>query len=99
MTKSVKTLDKKRTALIKQKLGGGGGDKWTSYFEQAREGSVDEDHFTNNQGGSLLQIANQKYARNVKRTVKTSDTSLLFIKLFTISIFDVLIDCEFPMTH
>ena len=47
-------------------------------------------------------IADQKRARNVKMTIKTSDTALLFIKLvesFAIVILDVLIDYEFPLTH
>ena len=65
----------------------------TTGLEQAREGSANKDHFA---------IANQKCARNVKRTIKTSDTALLFIKLvesFTIAILNVLIDCKFPLTH
>ena len=48
-------------------------------LEQAREGSANEDHFANNQWGSLLQITNQKCARNVKRTIKTM--ALLLIEL------------------
>ena len=58
-------------------------------LEQASEGSVNEDHFANN----------QKCARNAKRTIKTSDMVLLLIKLFAIAILDAHIDCEFPLTH
>ena len=57
-------------------------------LEQASEGSVNEDHFANN----------QKCARNAKRTIKTSDMVLLHIKLFAIAILDAHIDCEFPLT-
>ena len=49
-----------------------------------------------------ITFANQKYARNVKRTIKTSDMALLLIELgesFTIAILDMLIDCEFQLTH
>ena len=52
--------------------------------------------------GITFAIANQKRARNVKRTIKTSDTALLFIKLvesFANAILDALIDCEFPLAH
>ena len=64
------------------------------------DGSVNEDHFANIQWGSLLQINNQKYARNVKRSIKTSDMVLLLIELvasFAIAILDALNDCEFPL--
>ena len=47
-------------------------------LEQAREGSANEDHFAM---GITFAIANQEPARNVKRTIKTSDTALLFIKI------------------
>ena len=63
----------------------------TTGLEQAR--SANKDHFA---------IANQKRARNVKRTIKTSDMALLLVKLvesFAIAIFDTLTDCEFPLTH
>ena len=49
-------------------------------LEQAREGGVNQDHFANNQSGSLVQIANHKCARNVKSTIKTSDMVLLLIE-------------------
>ena len=52
--------------------------------------------------GITFAIANQKRARNVKRTIKTSDTALLFIKLvesFANAILDTLIDCEFPLVN
>ena len=71
-------------------------------LEQAHEGSTNEGHFANNQLGSLWQITNEKCARNVKRTIKTSDMALLLIELvesFAIAILDVLIDCKFPLTH
>ena len=48
--------------------------------------------------GITFTIANQKRARNVKRTIKTSDMVLFFIKLvdsFAIAILNALIDCEF----
>ena len=64
-------------------------------LEQAHEGSVNEGHFANNQWGSLLQITNEKCARNVKRTIKASDMALLLTELiesFAITILDVLID-------
>ena len=64
------------------------------------DGSVNEGHFANIQWGSLLQINNQKCARNVKRTIKTSDMALLLIELvasFAIAVLDALIDCEFPL--
>ena len=68
----------------------------TTGLEQAR--SVNEDHFAM---GITFVIANQKCARNVKRTIKT-DMALLFIELvesFTIAILDTLINCELPLTH
>ena len=52
--------------------------------------------------GITFAIANQKHASNVKKTIKTSDRALLFIKLvesFTIAILDTLIDCKLPLTH
>jgi len=55
-------------------------------LEHAREGSANEDHFANNQWGSVLQITDQKCARNVKRTIKTSDMALLLIESFAIAI-------------
>ena len=45
------------------------------------DGSVNEGHFANIQWGSLLQINNQKCARNVKRTIKTSDMALILVEL------------------
>ena len=48
--------------------------------------------------GITFAIANLKRARDVKRTIKTLDTALLYIKLvksFTIAILDALIDCKF----
>ena len=66
------------------------------------DGSANEDHFANIQWGSLLQIYNQKCARNVKRSIKTSDMALLLIELvasFAIAILDALNDCEFPLGH
>ena len=45
-------------------------------MEQPRKGSVNEDHFANNQWGSLMQTTNQKWARNA---IKTSDMALLLI--------------------
>ena len=69
----------------------------TTGLEQAR--SANEDHFAM---GITFAIANQKCARNVKRTIETSDMPLLFIKLvesFVIAILDMLIDCEFLLTH
>ena len=72
-------------------------------LEQAHEGSANEDHFTNNQWGSLLQITNQTCARNMKRAIKTSDMALLLMELLVeslaIAILDTLIDCEFQLTH
>ena len=59
-------------------------------LEQACEGSANEDH---------LQITNQKYTRDVKRTIKTSDMALLFHSPSPFAIFDVLINCEFPLIH
>ena len=98
MTKSVYTLDKKHTALIKQKFGVG-----EAKLEQAHEGSANEDHFANNQWGSLLQKTNQTSTRNVKRAIKTSDMALLLMELLVeslaIAILDTLIDCEFQLTH
>ena len=44
----------------------------------------------------LLQITNQKCARNVKRTIKTSGVALFLVPFATL---DALIDCEFPLTH
>ena len=64
---------------------------------QAREGSANEEHFAM---GITFAIANLKHARDVKRTIKTLDTALLYIKLvksFTIAILDTLIDCKFPL--
>ena len=65
-------------------------------LEQAREGSANEDH---------LQITNQKCARDVKRTIETSDMALLFHSPSSFrhspssfAIFDALIDCEFALT-
>ena len=50
--------------------------------------------------GITFAIANQKCARNVKRTIKTSDNSTAFlVESFAIAILDALIDCEFPLTH
>ena len=52
--------------------------------------------------GITFATANQKHARNVKRTIKTSDTVLLCIKLvesFTIATLNALIDCEFLFTQ
>ena len=46
--------------------------------------SSNEDHFVNNQWGSLLRITNQKCTRNVKRTTKTSDMALLLVESFAI---------------
>ena len=46
-----------------------------------------------------ITFANNKCARNVKRTMKTSDMPLLLTELvesFAIAILDALIDCEFP---
>jgi len=62
---------------------------------QAREGSANEDHF------AIMEItfANNKCARNVKRTIKTSDMALLLtesVESFAIAILDALVDCEFP---
>ena len=71
-------------------------------LEQAREGSANEEHFANNQWGTVLRITNQKCTRNVEKTIKTLDMALLLIKLvesFTIAIFNALIDCKFPLTH
>ena len=74
-------------------------------LEQARKGSANEDHFAKNRWGSLhslVQVTNQKYTRNLKRTIKTSDMALLLIELgesFATAILDMLIDCEFPLTH
>ena len=90
LTKPIQTLDKKRTALIERKFGVGKGKYSTTGQEQAH--SVNEDHFTM---GITFAIANQKCARNVKRTMKTSDMALLFIASFAITILDVLIECEF----
>ena len=59
------------------------------YSACGAEASATEYHFANNQWGSLLQITNQKCARNVKSTMKTSDMALLLIQLvesFAISI-------------
>ena len=48
------------------------------------------DHFAM---GITFTIANQKHARNMKRTTNTSDMALLFIKLVeSFAILDVLID-------
>ena len=64
---------------------------------------TNEDHFANNQWGSLLQITNQMCARNVKRAIKTSDMALLLMELLVeslaIAILHTLIDCEFQLTH
>ena len=46
-----------------------------------------------------ITFANTKCARNVKRTIKTSDMTLLLTELvgsFAIAILDALVDCEFP---
>ena len=70
---------------------------FTTGLEQAH--SANEDHFAM---GITFVIANQKRTRNVKRTIKTSDMVLLFIKLvesFAIAILNTLIDCKFPLTH
>ena len=48
--------------------------------------------------GITVAIANQKHARNVKRTIKTFDTALLFIRLVE-SFASTILDCEFPLTH
>ena len=49
-------------------------------LEQAHKGGANQDHFANNQSGSLVQITNEKCARNVKSTIKTSDMALLLIE-------------------
>ena len=60
------------------------------FIEQTCEGRANEDHFANNQWESLLQISNQKCARNVKRT---SDMALLLIELVeSFAILNALID-------
>ena len=49
--------------------------------------------------GITFAIANLKHARDLKRTIETLDTALLYIKLvksFVIAILDALIDCKFP---
>ena len=46
--------------------------------------SSNKNHFVNNQWGSLLRLTNQKCARNVKRTTKTSDMALLLVESFAI---------------
>ena len=43
-----------------------------------------------------ITFANNKCARNVKKTIKTSDMALLLTESFAIAILDALIDCEFP---
>ena len=53
-------------------------------------------------GITFANNTNQKCARNLKRTIKTSDMALLIRELvysFAIAILNVLIDCEFPLTH
>ena len=48
----------------------------------------------------MKSITNQKCARNVKRTIKTSDMALLIIELVeSFAILDALIECEFPLTY
>ena len=86
-----------RTALIERKFGVGEAKYFTTGLQQAR--SANEDHFAT---GITFATANQKRARNVKRTIKTSDTLLLCIKLvesFAIATLNALIDCEFLFTH
>ena len=71
----------------------------TTGLEQACKGSANEDHFAM---AITFAIASQKRARNVKRTIKKSDTALLFIKLvesFAIAILDVLISLRVLLTH
>ena len=46
-----------------------------------------------------ITFVNNKCARNVKRTIKTSDMALHLtesVESFAIAILDVLVDCEFP---
>ena len=46
-----------------------------------------------------ITFVNNKCARNVKRTIKTSDMALHLtesVESFAIAILDTLIDCEFP---
>jgi len=45
--------------------------------------SVNEDHFANNQWGSLMQTTNQKWATNA---IKTSDMALELVESFAITI-------------
>ena len=61
--------------------------------EQTCEGSASEDHFANNQRGSLLQLTNQKFTRNVIRTMM----ALLLVESFAILM--SIIDCKFPLTY
>ena len=46
-------------------------------LEQAHKGIANEDHFAKNRWGllhSLVQVTIQKYSRNVRRTIKTSNS-------------------------
>ena len=48
------------------------------FIEQTRKGRVNEDHFANNEWGSLLQISNRSVSKNVK---STSNMALLLTEL------------------
>ena len=74
LTKSIQTLDKKRTALIERNL------EWVrrniQQLDQIRASTQCERGSLCN--GDHFAIASQKCARHVKRTMKISDTALLF---------------------
>ena len=53
----------------------------------------------------ILRITNEKCARNVERTINTSDMALLLLLIELVESFTIivilytLIHCEFPLTH
>ena len=93
MTKSVYTLDKKHTVLIKFGVVEG---KFQVDKSKSKQAKVVRMRI---QWQLLLQITSQKCAKNVKRT--TDMTLLLIAVNHSPSPFAILdaLDCEFPLTH
>ena len=73
----IQTIDKKHTAVIERKFGVGEAKYSTTGLEQAC--SANENRFAM---WIAFAKANQKCARNVKKTIGTSDTALLIFNSF-----------------
>ena len=100
MTNSVYTLDKKRTALIKQNFGVPRQN--SPHVDKLKHAKVVQtkitlqitngDHFANNQS-EVRQNSEKDY-----KTIRHGTASHR-IESFAIAILDTLIDCEFPLDY